>query len=84
VRLNEVAALAERLRGDPRLSDAKWVVGPSHLRTRPRARNRRRCSRGSGHRRCAVAVSLHATSPNQAGDVQNRYDVIASAQFRAT
>lgn len=32
----------------------------------------------------AVAVSLHATSPNQAGDVQNRYDVIASAQFRAT
>jgi 2'-5' RNA ligase len=30
--LDEVAALVERLRGDPRLSDAKWV-SPSHLRT---------------------------------------------------
>jgi 2'-5' RNA ligase len=31
-----------------------------------------------------TAISLHVSSPNQVGDVQNRYDVIASAPFRMT
>jgi 2'-5' RNA ligase len=31
-----------------------------------------------------TAISLHASSPDQIGDVQNRYEVIASARFRAT
>lgn len=116
--LDEVAALVERLRGDPRLSQAKWV-SPSHLRTtinfflatseaqrdallaapseEPLQAQVKLAQVTPGvdvsHLGDAArslrpgrltAISLHATNPNQIGDGQNRYDVIASARFRAT